>query len=150
MATSRRQQVIEAIRSRLEVIAIADGFNTDAGAKIFLEEAPPLGPDDPDVAIAIVIGDDNPTLHGEHVFGTLPIEIQALAKADLDEPWLAVEGVLQDIKRAIELEDRSLGRLLRSRLERKPTRTLPREAGSTSVGVSITYEAPIAEKWGEP
>jgi hypothetical protein len=150
MAMSRRQQVIEALKARVAAITIAGGFNTDAGSLVFLNETPALGPDDPDVAIAMLIRDDDPSYHGEQVFYRLPIEFQALAKADLAAPWVIVEQVLQDIKRAVELADRTLGRLLRTNLERRSTRTLEREQGSTAVGVAITYEAPIAETWGTP
>src|SRR6266545_1582415 len=109
-----------------------------------------MGPDDPAVALAVQIDDDNPTFQQEHVFSPLPLMVHALAKADLDQPWLTVEALLQDIKRAVELEDRTLGQRLRGRLERGPTQSLPRETGSEFVGASITYLAPIAEPWGNP
>ena len=148
MAKSRRQQVVEVIRERLQAITVANGFNTEAGAQVFLNESPAFGPDDPDVAVAVVIGEDDPAVLGEHVLCRVPLEIQALAKVDLAEPWIAVEQVLQDIKRAIELEEgtrpRSLGGLLRSQLERGVTRTLEREDGSTAIGCGVTYLAPAA------
>jgi len=149
MAT-RRRLILEAVRTRLKAITIADGFMTDAGAMVFLNEAPALGPDDPDVAIAILVGEDIQTWQGEHVMLQLPIQIQAIAKADVDAPWLAVEDVLGDIKKAIELEDRTLGGLVKRQIERRHTVTLEREPGSTYVGVGITYMAPYTERWGHP
>ena len=147
---SRRQQVLAALVARVQAITVDDGFNTDAGTAVYLGETPMLGPDDPLVAIALIVGDDDPGYQGEHVFVKLPIEIQGVAFADQTDSWMAVEAVIEDIKRAVELEDRSLGKLLRSELERGPTRTLRREPGSSTVGAGVTYLAPIAEKWGTP
>jgi hypothetical protein len=147
---STRQQIIEVFRARLLAIAAGAQFETDAGATVFVNETPALGPDDPATAIAVVIGEDIPSRSGEHTILELPIEIHALANADLDAPWVAVEAVLADIKRAIELPDRSLGGLVKARIERGSTRTLEREDGSTTVGAGITYLVPYAEVWGDP
>lgn len=148
--TTTRQQILEAVRARLQAIRTIDGFATDAGEQVFLGEAPMLGPDDPDVAIAIVIGDDVPTFQGEQVLLQLPLGLCALAKADLAEPWIAVETLLGDIKTAFELPDRTLGGLLRGQVERRPTLTLEREPGSTTVGVCVGYMARYTEVWGNP
>lgn len=154
--TSIRQQLIELVKARLEAIAAgqssADGvtFATDAGENVFVNETPALGPDDPAMAIAVVIGEDSVSRTGEHAVIELPMEIHALARADLDEPWKASEAVLADIKRAMELADRSFGNRLRPRMERGSTRTLEREEGSTTVGVGITYLFPYIEQWGAP
>jgi len=147
---ARRRLILEAIRARLWEIRTVNGFATDAGETVFLGETPELGPDDPEQAIAIVVDDELPAHQGENVFSVMPVVVAALAKADLDEPWLAVEAVLGDIKRAIELEDRTLGGLVRLRFERGATRTMKREPGSVTVGVAIEYRAPILEKWGSP
>ncbi|HMJ88146.1 MAG TPA: hypothetical protein VK504_33445 [Vicinamibacterales bacterium] len=147
---SRRQQIVEVFRTRLQAIRLISGFETDAGALVLLGETPELGTDDPDQVIAIVVDDELPSHQGENVASMLPIVIAALAKADLDEPWLAVEAVLGDIKKAVELEDRTLGGLVPARIQRGPTRTMTREAGSVTVGVAIEYRAPLVERWGNP
>lgn len=149
MAT-RRRSILEAVKTRLEAIRQDDGYATDAGETVFLGEAPALGPDDPDVAIVILVGEDEPHFQGEHVLLRLPLEIQAVAKADLDEPWLAVEDVLGDIKMAVETTDRTLGGLVKRQIERGATVTLEREPGSTYVGATLTYYAPYTERWGHP
>lgn len=150
MPAARRQQVLETYRARLRVIDQAHGFTTNAGAAVFMGEAPELGPDDPDQAIALLVEDETPQHVGENVHTLLPVAIAALAKANLDEPWLAAEEVLGDIKRAIELEDRTLGGLVRARIARGPTRTMERDAGSQTVGIAITYLNPLVEAWGRP
>lgn len=150
MAASTREQILEVVLARLRAIAQVDGFSTNAGAAVYLGEAPALGPDDRDVAIVIGIGDDAVRYQGEQLYLDLPLEIGALAKADLSAPYLAAEAVLADIKRAMELTDRTLGGLVKRQMERSPTRTLPREPGSTAVGVAITYVCPYTEVWGNP
>jgi len=149
MATaSRRQQILEAFRDRLLAVTTDDDF--ERRPTLFLGETPPLGPDDPDTAIAIVVQDTEPQYQGVNVFESLPIEIQAIAKADLDQPWLAAEDILGRCIAAIELEDRTLGGLVTRKIDVGPTRTLPREEGSTTVGIAITYVAPYARQWGVP
>ncbi len=136
--------------SRLSAITLANGFSTDAGKLVLLGEAPTLGEDDPDSAIAIVIGEDEPGHQGENVVYVLPIEVQALVKANVTEPLLAAESVVGDIKRALELDHDIGGLAVRRGFDRGPTRVLPREEGSGTVGVGVGYRILIAEKWGDP
>jgi hypothetical protein len=147
---TRRRAILETIKRRLEAIRTRSGFSTDAGEVVFLNEAPALGEDDPPVAIVILVGDETPTWQNARLLLTLPIEVQVVAKADVDAPWMAVEDVIGDVKRAIELEDRRLARLLYHDLERGQVRTLEREPGSEYVGASIMYLAPYMEAWGDP
>jgi hypothetical protein len=158
MAASNRQQILEAIKARLETIAAGepvpggDGllYDTDAGLNVFMLEAPALGEGTPDVAIAVLVGEDTVKWTGMQCFVGLPVQVWALAKASLDAPWEALEQVLADIKRAIEQSDRTLGGLVKSRIERGATVTLEREPGSSTVGLGITYECPYTEVWGNP
>lgn len=152
---SKRQEILAAMLSRLEVIRADSGFNTDAGREVFLNEMPSGGEDDPDEAIVMVVEDDEPRLQGEHVLINLPLDIQAIVKAPatsraLRQAYLAAEGVLQDIKRAVELTDRRLGGLVKWQIDRGTTRTIPREPGSPYVGVAIRYALPYQEQWGRP
>lgn len=150
MAASRRQQILEALRTRCRAIKKADGFATDAGKVVFLGEAPALGPDDPESAVALVVGDDVVSYQGNDVKLSihLPVNVVALVKADLEAPWEMVEAVLQDIKTAVELEDRQFGDLLANTMRRGSTRSLDREPGSMTVGVAVQYDLPYAEPWG--
>jgi hypothetical protein len=145
-----RQLILEALKGRVEAIQVVDGFATDAGLSVFLGERPRLGPDDPEIAIALVVFDDVVKSQGRKYFIALPVGLCAIAKADLDEPWAAIEAVLGDIKTAVELDDRTLGGLLRMPFERGQTRTIDRETGSTTVGVMVTYELGYSETWGAP
>jgi hypothetical protein len=145
-----RQHILEALKGRVEAIQVVDGFATDAGLSVFLGERPRLGPDDPEIAIAIVVFDDVVKSQGRKYFIALPVGICALARADLDAPWTSVEAILGDLKKAVELEDLTLGGLLRANFERGSTRTLDRESGTTTVGAMVTYELQYSETWGKP
>lgn len=150
MSTSRRQLLLAAIVARVQAVQTASGFQTDAGQLVFFGETPELGPDDPNEAIAVVVGDEEPKYQGANLLIRLPVSIQAVAKADLEAPWLAIEAVIADIKTAVELADRKLGGLIPQPLERGPVRTMPRAKGSTTVGVSVQYLATYVEGWGTP
>jgi len=150
MAASRRRLIMEAIKARVSEISVTHGFETDAGLTVFLGETPQLGPDDPQTAIAIVVGDEEPQYQGAKFLIRLPLALQALARADLDQPWLAVEDVIGDLKRAVELEDRTLGGLVKSDLERRSVVAMEREPGSTTVGAEVTYLFTYSESWGAP
>ncbi len=149
--SSKREDVIRALRDRLAAISVTNGYNTNAGQKIFLGEAPTLGPNDPAAALALVVGTDESTYQGENVVSELPVEVQAIVKADVTDPLLTVEAVIADIKRAVELPDRTFGGLLVNRgLERRSVRPFERESGSEFVGAAVEYIATLAEGWGAP
>lgn len=147
---TKSQAIVEELMARVSQITIANGFETDAGLAVYLGETPALGPDDADQAIAIVMGDQDVTFNREHVRYDWPIDIQALAKADLDSPWITIMQIAGDIKRAVELADRTLGGLVTPWFVRQTVRTLPREAGSTTVGATVRYVFPVNEIWGTP
>jgi hypothetical protein len=149
MAT-RRLLILQELLTRVQQITVANGFATDAGAAVFMGEVLQLGESDPDVVLALVAGDDLVRSQQVNIAVTLPVEIQAVARADLAQPWVAVETVLGDIKRAMELPDRTLGGLVRQQVLRSVTRTLPREPGTLTVGVGVTYVLPYIEEWGAP
>jgi hypothetical protein len=145
---SQRELVLAEAIERLAQIQQRAGFNTDAGEHVFLGETPQLGKDDPDAALAIVVGDDEATaIDSRRSFRLVPLEIQAVIKVGRCQGWITVEQMLADIKRAFETEDR---RLLTYPQSRGATRTLPREEGSTVAGVGITYFIDMAEAWGLP
>lgn len=148
MASSTRLRILEAMRARLRRVTVGATDDT----YVFLGETPDLGPDDPDIAIAIMPGDDAIRRQGDKFLITLPIEIQALVKVELDHAHLKGEELLADIKTAIELDDdRSLGGLVtRDSMQRLTTRVLPRDEGMTSVGLGVTYTVDYQETWGAP
>lgn len=151
VADSRRKQILLRIKARLERISTANSFRTNAGACVKLNEELSFGEGDPTIGIAIVVGLEQTSMKGEHVVVRLPINVQAIVlEANLDAPWNVVEDVIADIKQAIELEDRTLGKLVRAEIERGPTQTLERQPGSSYTGAEILYTALYPELWGRP
>jgi hypothetical protein len=156
MTMTRRRAILEAVKARLEAIRRPEegepdtGFATDAGQTVTLNEAPAFGDDDPPVAIAIVVGEEQVTWQNGRLLILLPLDIQVLSVASLDAPWVAIEDVLGDVKRAMELGDRRLNRLLSWDMERGGVRTLEREPGHPTVGAAIPYQVRFMEAWGEP
>lgn len=160
MATSRRRKIIEASEFRLKAIHKSAGYLTDAGDQIFLGEDPSFGPDDPPDAIALSIPEDLPTPSqglgggtGAHIQTQLSILVLALVTVNtlvgMDPPHIHAENVIHDIKRAMELDDRTLGGLVNG-MRRGATRAIPREEGSTIVGASVEYVMVYSEEWGKP
>lgn len=149
---SRREQIIDALIERAQVITQVDGFNTDAGKALVIGESRQLGPDDPDSVLLLLIGnDDRATWQAGKVFYRIPFRFQVISKAGREDTWRDVERLLQDVKRAIELADLRLGGLLdHPGLERQPGRVLEREPGATDVGIELTYLASLQETWGSP
>ena len=150
--TSTRMAILQTLLTRLSAITQVGGYLTDAGDQVYLGEAPALGPDDPDAAIAILVGDEDPNWQGSGraCVIKLPLTLQAVAKTEIDGAWLMVEALLADAKRAIETADVDLGGLLTGPLARGPVTTLPRETGSLTVGASVGYTATFKEGWGTP
>lgn len=151
---SKRKKIIRAIRTRLEAIKRnAEGFATNAGAQIHVAFFPQLGPDDPYPCLAIATGTDSLGNQQAKIAITLPIEISVVAHVDIKggaDPLDVVEDGISDVKRAIELEDRTLGGLLPNKLQRGPVTAYEREPGSRLVGSVVTYVAFYTEDWGDP
>lgn len=149
---SHREYILERLIARLEAIKTDDDeFSTDAGRNIYLGETQ-LGEHDPPEAIAIVPNDDEQKYQGQGLFLTWPITIYALGKIDGDDTvdgWRRAERVLADVKRAIELEDRTLDGAVKPWFERDRTRSVKR-FGSLTVGIAITYLFSYTENWGNP
>lgn len=149
---SRRQRIVEDFLGKLGGITVDEGFRTDAGTALYCGWLPELGTEkgDPELALAVIVGEDVITWAGLKAFITMPIEVHILAKGTRVDAWLRVEAGLADVKQGLELDDEFLGGLLASRLKRGNTRTRPRESGSLMVGAQIDYEARYAEAWGAP
>ncbi len=154
---SIRQRILEVFKARLEAIVQGDEYQTNAGRRVFLgvnvvladEEDLRFGSNDV-AAIQISVGDDEPGHQMERIQVVMPVVISAVTLASYRTPWTAIEATLADIKRAIELEDRTLGGLVPSEIERGITRTRERTEGSEVVGVEIIYPVLYSEQWGQP
>lgn len=147
----KRKRILEALAERLRVIQMANGYATDAGRYLYWGPVV-LGPNDPPVGIAIVPGptETNALQQGKKII-TLPVEFHALAFApqEVDDAWLRVEAVLADIKRAIELEDTTMGRLAVDLTAGEVTPLVKSESG-VFIGYAAEYRVVYTEHWGDP
>lgn len=157
---SRRELAFNDLLHRLEFVQTANGFNTDAGLSLFIFEEAQLGDDDP-IAIQVEPGADRPTMAGRRITAELPIQIQALvfspAFGTVAEKVHALEGLVADIKRAVEIDDGAKADLQHGLEGTRPkglirgvTLPLERKPGSLIVGVAVEYIAIFQEAWGEP
>ena len=147
---SKRSRIIGWFASALADITTANGFATNAGQAVYIGFTPQLGETDPTTVIVLTIGSDSPSWQADKVMLRLPLTINVTAKATENLPWAEIESVLADVKRAIEIEDRSLGRLVPRGIERGAVRPFERESGSLLIGASVEYIAPYTEGWGHP
>jgi hypothetical protein len=158
---SKRMRAVDELVRRLAFIQVAKGYSCDAGLNILLGEEPVFGEADPETALNIAIGRDEPTTAGGLVRSRVPLEVHAMVRADLAAPLMTTERLIADIKNAVEIEgrgqnsagdasiDRSLdGVTLPKGFERGPTTPLRREAGSAFVGAIVEYIATFEEGWG--
>lgn len=158
MAASARQLIIEEVVRRLEMITIANGYETNAGENVFLMEEVVLGSDDATHAIAVDVQPSEadelalgPALGQE--FGVrLPLSIQSNAREGLLTPWRAGEQIKSDIKRAMgaPVVD-SWPDALKGFDHGSPwDDTFERAEGSLYVGGAVNYEILYVEIWGAP
>ena len=146
---TRRLLILERIGALLAVIQKVNGYDTDAGLAVYIGAAPELGPADPAYVLAVVPGDEIATEDGR-ISNAFPVEVQAIGKSGAADAWINVELLLGDVKHAIELEDRTLGSVLKGVMTRRTTRTLERPAGSPTIGTGIVYSCPYVDEWGNP
>lgn len=175
---SKRLLAIEDLKARLGYIRTANGFSSNAGQAIYLGKIPKLGPSDPESALAIVMDQDEPPASGLYTEGgtvraKVPIWVHAIAKGG-DSPLLVFEGLIADIKQAVEIEgndplhpeaaakpwvQRYLGVVagsppspvtLGKGLERGATTPHYAEGGSEQTGASVQYFMFLEEQWGQP
>ncbi len=150
--SSKRTLIIAAVAARLGEIQVENDFNTDAGLSVLFGDGPVFGPDDPPAVLSIVVETDQPGRHqGENVTAMFGFEVQAIVKVDIQHPTLAMEAMVEDVKRAIETEDRSFdGLAVRNSLKRGQTRVIDRPAGGEYCGLGVQYQCVVAEEWGNP
>ena len=146
---TRRTMILARLAALAATITKANGYDSDAGLKVFVGGGAELGPADPDYAIALVPGEELAEEQGR-IANTFPVAVQAIGKSDAADAWINLELLLGDLKKAIELEDRTLGSVLKGVMKRGPTRSLERPPGATTIGIEIFYLCPYIDEWGNP
>jgi hypothetical protein len=152
---SKRADAFTELLARLARIRTANGFETDAGQLVFFCEDRVLSEVD-GAALHLKADGDQPSWSGERAIVSVPVMIEANVRADLDEPWVALEAAIADIKRAIENDldgnrDHSLsGKASKNSLQRGTTVGVNREPGSTHIAAQVSYTFQLGESWGAP
>lgn len=160
---SKRSAALLDLRSRLAWITVENGYSSDIGKQITMGEVYVLGEDDPKTGLAIMVGDDSSESSGQRTESEVPVEVACYIPVGTDDPVLVIEDMIEDIKRAVEIEptpdnDRALGTItdgvlygtLPMGVSRGQIRAIPREPGSPIVGASVTYLLQFQEDWGQP
>ncbi len=151
MPNYRRKLILLKIAERLSAIQKVNGYETDAGLHLYHGPVN-LGPDDPQLAIAIAPGPASVTIQQNAKTVLMSVDLHALAKENLDDPLLVVEDLIGDIKRAIESAETAQRNLagLASKIDAGDVEPLPRQEGSTTVGARVEYRIDYQESWGDP
>lgn len=146
---SRRREAIRAFKALLTGIKRADGYFTDAGEVIAVGEAYQLGPDDPDVVLAMIVNDEDMLAPQGDVKRAvhLPIDVVVLVRPNLDDVIGSIEDGIEDVRRAVEA-DRTLGGILINTLRLGRIRTLPRESATATAGAVLPYTLPVSDAYG--
>lgn len=154
--TSKRQAILEVLYARALRIRRQNEFQTNLGETLLLGTLPAFGPDDPKAVLALLPQEDQIVGGLQQIGIVLPVNFAVILSPKCQDPWRLVEAGLSDIKKAMELPDRSLGGLLAGGnnntegLLRGTTEVWPGVSGLEAVGAVITYAAKYNEGWGYP
>ena len=153
MATkSVAHQIIDAIMTRLETIRIGDGFNTDAGWRVYWARRHVD-------AESIVVwrqneAPDDPTRNTMQ--NRLTLSIEGHVDADQESTGQQLEYLLADIKKAVFLATGESRYLIlddvRLAVDLFPTgvNALAREDGDTTEAVQVLVDVQYPEQYGDP
>ena len=160
-AESMRQRIIAALKARAEAITIENGFHTDAGLKVTHGYRRP-GAGETDARIAMLSNGPLPPVPSEEqddVIVRRQWSIGFIAmepvSAEVDDALDVAEELLADLKRALFLDDRTLGGLLRANeevgnIEIGAEQTADREPGGTWVEAAVEVLVTFTERRGQP
>ena len=158
MTDSVAKKILLALRSRLEMITLANGYQTDAGRNVMIGQR--LADHRADILPAIrVMRSNEPTiqLQGRRRDLTFAASVECFVLADQDNPGLALEDVIADVKKALFLaDDRYLqdvvsGKcLLHTELSLDVIALAPVEPGSRVESAVMAVSGAFPELYGDP
>lgn len=151
MSSPKFSRIVQTLVDRLQVIEQGAGYYTDIGARILLNMRPPQVDELP--CCMLFAGERTV----ESVAGCqtrVDMDITVIGyDSHNDADALTIGDRLQsDIQRAVELEDASLGGLLRRQygLAFQSSELFLPEIGTNAVGARVTYSAPHIRLTGDP
>lgn len=152
MSSPKLERILRAVAGRLEVIAQADGYYSDIGARVFLDRRPPRDQDLP--CVLAYLGERTVDETGNRrARAAQTVTVAAFVRDDGCGTESVAIGLLADIQRAVEIEDFGLGGLLLSSqygLTWQSDQILTPEPGENVVGAEVVYSIPHVRKSGDP
>jgi hypothetical protein len=146
---SRRQQVLAAIRERLQAITVANGYATDAGlhihhgGEVTAHDEMPVLIYRPEPAVLVA--------EGRQEQWRVTVMVTGLAISEGEDPLDAAEALLADIKQALFTPtDRTLGGVAIDVAPASGADTFDREPGGSFVGCIVPALVEFIETRGEP
>lgn len=151
MADPIALQIVKAVKTRLEAISIAGGFNTDPsvlrGVQVVNFDQTS---DDP--VISVYDDSDDPTEEQnvcQETIINLSLMIEGVQRVGNDVPGDVITYLWQDILRSILLPDSTLGGLCLS-IQRGPREFIYPQEGGETVAVRQTVNILYQETYGNP
>ncbi len=144
------QRILDVIAYRLESIAMEFDYFTNMGLKVWRDQRPPQADSLPCCMVYL----ETRTAESQQCEATrCTMLINVIGYAERIDPAedLGIQ-MLADIQRAVELEDDTLGGLLRGQfgLAFVSEEIFMPEVGANAVGARVTYSAPNVRLYGDP
>ena len=150
MSRPKLTRILQTVASRLQVISQDDGYYTDIGRSIRLDMREPQADDLP---CCLVTMGERTLESNSGCTDRIDMEITVVGYMPLiDQAYIQGDEILSDIQRAVELEDSTLGGLLRRQfgLAFLSSEIYMPEIGANAVGARVTYSAPHVRVTGDP
>ena len=147
-------QILEEIRNRLATIDLDSGFNTDAGARVYLGKRHPT-PDEIDVGpvLQVYSTDDepqDPDQFCDPMMIRVSVTVEGFARAIDSDFTLAAHDLIQDVKSAaLIIGSETLGGLALDFGYSGYSIEYP-DSGGDTVMVSLNFSALYEETFGAP
>lgn len=142
------KQNIDAIKTRLQAILVAGGFNTNAGAQVYVGRR---SFDENDTLPAVTVfdnGEQSEEIGSKRVRNELVVSVEGFA-APSGDSLTATSDLVGDIKKAVLLDDVSLGGLAQYLGYRGYSAQPPRDGGTIS-SVLVNFSVVYDERYGDP
>ncbi len=150
MPDPRRLQVLSATKTRFQTITVSNGYNTNAGQRVYHGVPHTKDDGDPWIVMSTPEPADYVEAAQNHRHVEMPVMVEAAMKpADPANPLASAELLLGDLEKAIFLVDRTLGGLAKNVVSNRAG-TRDREDGGELVGAFVEFRVVYTDKYGDP
>lgn len=150
MSSPKFTRIVQAVADRCLTITEENGYYTNIGARVLLDLRQPQADELPCI---MVFAGQRTVQETLNCAARTDMEIIILGYVErIDQPLILGDQVQSDIQRAVELEDETLGGLLRGQhgLAYASSEIFMPEVGANVVGARVTYSAPSVRLTGNP